>query len=251
MMGHPSTFSFTPPDGSQRDGWFFPGLRGAPVIVICHGYGSQRADIVTLATALQEHEFNVYMFDFLGHGSDTSLTTLGYRESGELRSAIQALASRDDVDTKRFGVWGTDLGGYVALEVASSDKRVAALAVDDPYDDPRDMVQFEARRSGLTAIPFVSRTCDFAFRMLNYPFRDEPPVSTHLAQTRGIPKLFIESDDRPDLASETLRIYAKAPDPKQLVHDGTSYFSMTDDDRKVYENRIVSFFLQNAPPATQ
>lgn len=250
MMGHPSTFSFTLADGSPRDGWFFPGLRGAPVIIVCHGYGSQRADVLTLATALQEHEYNVYMFDFSGHGSDTRMTTLGYRETGELRSAVQALAARDDVDPRHFGLWGTDLGGYASLELAASDKRIAAVIVDDPYDNPRDMLQIQAGHSGLTALPFIGRACDFGFRMLNYSFRNEPPVSSRLSNTSGIPKLFIETDDRPELASETLRIYGKAPDPKQLVHDGMSYFSMSDDDRKVYENQIVTFFLQAIPPAT-
>ena len=34
MMGHPTTFSFTLADGTQREGWFFPGLRGAPTVVL-------------------------------------------------------------------------------------------------------------------------------------------------------------------------------------------------------------------------
>ena len=29
MMGHPTTFTFPIPGGPDRDGWFFPGLRGA------------------------------------------------------------------------------------------------------------------------------------------------------------------------------------------------------------------------------
>ncbi|HWG57883.1 MAG TPA: alpha/beta fold hydrolase [Candidatus Acidoferrales bacterium] len=248
MMGHPSTVSFTAPDGSQRDGWFFPGLRGAPVIIICHGYGSQRADIATLATALQEHEYNVYMFDFSGHGENTRMTTLGYRERDELRAAMQSLASRDDIDPHRIGLWGTDLGGYVALEVAATDKRVGAVAVDDPFDDPRDMVQIQVAHSGLGALPFVNWACDFGFRMMNYSFRKEPPVSSRLALAPAIPKLFIESDDRPELAAETLRIYSKAPQPKEFARDGMSYFSMSDDDRKVYENRIITFYLQAIPP---
>ena len=51
-----------------RDGWFFPGLRGAPTVIVCHGYRAQRADVLTLVTALQEQQFNVFLFDFTGHG---------------------------------------------------------------------------------------------------------------------------------------------------------------------------------------
>ena len=38
--GRPDEVEFTAPGlkPSGRKGWFFPGLRGAPTIVLCHGY---------------------------------------------------------------------------------------------------------------------------------------------------------------------------------------------------------------------
>jgi pimeloyl-ACP methyl ester carboxylesterase len=248
MMGHPATFSFPVAGASTREGWLFPGLRGAPTIVVCHGYLSQRAEVLTLVTALQDHQFNVFLFDFTGHGTSPGTTTLGYSETAELRSAVQALSARDDVDPKHFGLWGVDMGGYAALEVAATDPRIAAFAVDDAYDDPRAMVRLEVQKSGLTALPFVLRASDFGFRMFNYPFRHELPVSTRLARTVGVPKLFIQSDDRPALSNETLQLFSKAPDPKSTVRERLSYRDMSDDDRKNYESQIVNFFLQNMPP---
>jgi pimeloyl-ACP methyl ester carboxylesterase len=248
MMGHPTTFSFPLAGGGTREGWFFPGLRGAPVVVVCHGYLAQRADVLTLVTALQDHQFNVFLFDFSGHGTSPGYTTLGYRETGELRDAVQALSTRDDLDARRVGLWGVDMGGYAALEVASSDPRVTALAVDDAYDDPRTMLQIEVKKSGLTILPEVPRVSDFGFRMLNYSFRNVPPVSTRLGRTAGIQKLFIEADDRPALANETIKLFADAPDPKILLRERLNYRDMSDDDRKAYESQIVNFFLQNIPP---
>lgn len=248
MMGHPTTLSFTLADGTARQGWFFPGLRGAPTVVVSHGYASQRADVLTLVSALQEQQFNVFLFDYTGHGTSPGVTTLGYRETGELRSALQALSARGDVDPKRFGLWGIDMGAYVSLEVAASDPRVAAFVVDSVYDAPVDFVQIEVKRSGLTALPYVSWFCALGFRMLNYQYRHEPPVSTRLGTTRGLPKLFIQADDHPALASDTLQVFVKAPDPKQIVRERLSYRDMSDDDRKAYENQIVNFFLQYIPP---
>lgn len=248
MMGRPTTFSFPLVGGASREGWFFPGLRGAPVIVVCHGYLAQRADVLTLVTALQDHAFNVFLFDFTGHGTSKGVTTLGYSETRELRSAVSALATRDDVSHRQLGLWGVDMGGYAALEVAASDSRIAAVAVDDPYDDPRNMVQIEIGKSGLTVLPGVRRFSDFAFRMIEYPFRNEPPVSTHLVRINGIPKLFVESDDRPALVDETMHLFNKAPEPKMLLRERLSYRDMPDDDRKSYESQIVNFFLQNISP---
>jgi pimeloyl-ACP methyl ester carboxylesterase len=248
MMGRPTTFSFPVENGAMREGWFFPGLQGAPTIVVCHGYESQRTDELTLVTALQDHQYNVFLFDFSGHGTSPGTTTLGYKETGELASAIRTLASRNDVDPKRFGLWGTDMGAYAVLEAAESDPRVAAFAVTDVYDDPHDMLRIQVRQSGLTAIPYVLNASDVIFSMVNYSDRRRPAASANIGRTRGIPKLFITSADQPSLATDTTQLYNEAPEPKQILHDSTRYRDMSDDDRKNYENAIVSFFLQNLPP---
>ncbi|MGH9735528.1 MAG: alpha/beta hydrolase [Candidatus Acidiferrales bacterium] len=247
MMGHPTTFSVRLPDGTSQDGWFFPGLRGAPTIIVSHGYSSQRSDVLTLAAAIQQHEFNAFVFDYAGHGSNAGTTTLGYTEAGELEAAVKALAGRDDVDQQNFGLWGVDLGAYASLAVASSDSRIRALVVDDPYDSPKDLLDIEVKNSGLTALPFVGRFCDFGFRMLNYQDKTVPPLSAHIAATRGVPKLFIQSDGNATLARDTAALYNIAPDPKQLTEDSVSYRDMSDDDRKNYENRVSNFFSQYLP----
>jgi pimeloyl-ACP methyl ester carboxylesterase len=250
MMGHPATFSFQVAGGATREGWLFPGLRGAPAIVVCHGYGSQRADVLTLVTALQDHQFNVFLFDFAGHGTSMGVTTLGYSETAEVRAAVQALSTRDDVDPQHFGLWGVDMGGYAALKVAETDPRISALAVDDTYNDPRDMLRIEVKKSGLTSLPGVLWSTDFAFRSMNYAYRDEPSVTARLSKTQGIPKLFVQADDRPALADETLQLFVKAPEPKQTLRERLSYRDMSDDDRKNYESQIVNFFLQYIPPTS-
>jgi pimeloyl-ACP methyl ester carboxylesterase len=249
MMGHPVTLSFPVAGGGSREGFFFPGLRGAPTIIVCHGYGSQRSDVLTLVSALQDQQFNVFTFDFAGHGNNLPGTTLGYREVGELRSAIQAIAARDDVDPTRFGLWGVDMGGYVVLEVATSDPRVKAFIVDDAYSDPRVFVQSEIKRSGLTVLPMVDKVSDFGFRMLNYPFRAQPPVTGQLPATKGVPKLFFVAQDQQVLATETMDMFNRAPDPKQVVRTNAAYSAMSDDSRKNYETQVVGFFLQSLPPS--
>jgi|ERR1700722_6139004 pimeloyl-ACP methyl ester carboxylesterase len=251
MMGHPTAFSFTLANGVSREGWFFPGLRGAPTIVVCHGYGSQREEVLTLVSTLQDHGFNAFVFNFAGHGANQGTTTLGYRETAELKAAVEALSKRGDVDPKHFGMWGLDMGGYAALEVATSDPRVSALAVDSPYSDPRALVQIEARRTGLGVLPYVSKFCDVGFRLVEFPYRHEAPVAESLNRLKGVPKLFIESEDHPELTNETLRMFSLAPEPKQLVRNHASYLVMNDEERKIYENQIVNFFLLGMSPTSR
>ncbi|MHB8525248.1 MAG: alpha/beta hydrolase [Candidatus Acidiferrales bacterium] len=251
LMGHPTVYSFTIPGEGSRDGWFFPGLIHAPTIVLCHGYGSQRADILTLVTALQEHQFNVFLFDFVGHGSVAGRTTLGYEETQELLAAIKGLATRTDIDSSRFGVWGTDLGAYATLAAATQEPRIQAIAVDSAYNQPSDFLAIQVSHTGLGALPLVKTFCQFGFRMVNYQYRAVPPIMGRLGRLQGIPKLFIESTDKPELDEATLHMFENAPPPKDHLVDSMTYAEMSDEGRRSYENRVVSFFLQYLPPAGQ
>src|SRR5437879_1628908 len=52
--GHPGDVTFDVPGMGRREGWFFPGLRSAPTIILCHGYQSNRGELLTLVTARSE-----------------------------------------------------------------------------------------------------------------------------------------------------------------------------------------------------
>lgn len=251
LMGHPTTYNFDIPGQGTREGWFFPGLLHAPTIVLCHGYASQRADVLTLVTALQEHQFNVFLFDFAGHGSVQGKTALGYGETQQLLAAIRGLEQRDDIDRLRFGVWGTDLGAYAALTAAGQEPRIEAIAIDSVYDQPSDFLMVQVGHTGLGGLPLVKTFCLFGFRMLNYQYRMVPPARASMVRLQGIPKLFIQSTDRPELDEETLHMFEIAPPPKSQLVNSQTYGEMSDEGRRSYEDHIVSFFLQSLPPTAQ
>lgn len=251
LMGHPTTYNFDIPGQGSREGWFFPGLLHAPTIILCHGYGSQRADILTLVTALQEHQFNVFLFDFAAHGSVPGKTALGYGETGQLLAAIHGLEQREDIDRTRFGVWGTDLGAYAALSAAGQEPHIVSIAVDSVYDQPSDFLTVELGHTGLGGLPLVKTFCQFGFQILNYKYRMVPPARASLSRLQGIPKLFIESTDREALDVDTLHMFQIAPPPKDQLVDSMTYSEMSDEGRRAYEDHIVDFFLKNLPPSGQ
>ena len=251
LMGHPTTYKFDIPGAGSREGWFFPGLLHAPTIILCHGYGSQRADVLTLTTALQEHQFNVFLFDFTGHGAIPGRTDLGFSETQQLLAAIRGLAQREDIDRTRFGVWGTDLGAYAALSAAAIDARIEAVAADSIYDEPSDFMLIQLGHTGLGGLPLVKTFSLFGFHMMTRDERNVPPVLGAVSRLQGIPKLFITAGNRPDLDGATLRIFQAAPPPKDHVDNPMSYGEMSDEARRAYEDRIVTFFLSSLPPAGQ
>lgn len=246
--GRPDAVSFQVPRLGAREGWFFPGLRGAPTIVLCHGYGSSRGELLTLEAALQDHQYNVFIFDFAAHGANNGVTTFGYREVDEVRAAMDSLATRSDVDPSRFGLWGYNLGAYAALREAEMDKRVRALILDSVYDEPEEMVKVGVEKNGLASLPLMVRAAEMTFEYLNHEHRKDPPLSARLNVLSGVPTLYIQALDDPELAETTRKLFLKAPEPReQAIIAHGNFANMDDNDKQAYENRVVSFFLSRLP----
>jgi pimeloyl-ACP methyl ester carboxylesterase len=251
--GRPDAVQFdVPGPAGHREGWFFPGFRGAPTIILCHGYESSKGELLTLVSALQDHQYNVFVFDFVGHGANPGSTSFGYREVPELKAAMDIIAQRSDVDADSFGVWGHDMGAYVALRQAESDKRVRALILDSVYDQPEQMVRVEVGKTGLGGFPFMARAAELSFDWLNYEHRQDPPLSTHLNAVASVPKLFLQPSDERELGDSTRQLFTRSPEPREIVvlpHG--NFVSLAEDEKRQYENRVVSFFLLRLPPAAK
>jgi len=251
--GRPDAVQFdVPVPAGHREGWFFPGFRGAPTIILCHGYESSRGELLTLVSALQDHQYNVFVFDFVGHGGKAGTTSFGYRETPELKAAMDAIAQRGDVDPTSFGVWGHNMGAYVATRQAEGDKRVRALVLDSVFDRPEQMVKVEVGKTGLGGFPFMARAAELSFDWLNYEHRQDPPLSARLSVLSGVPKLFLQPADEHELGESTRQLFTKSPEPRELVvlaHG--NYVSLPEEEKRSYENRVVSFFLLRLPPSTK
>jgi pimeloyl-ACP methyl ester carboxylesterase len=204
--------------------------------------------LLTLVSALQDHQYNVFVFDFAAHGANSGVSTLGYREAEELRKAVDVLAAREDLDPRRFGLWGYNLGAYAALREAEGDKRIRAVILDSVYDDPQQMVKIGVERNGLGTFPFMIRAAQLIFGYLNSSHRHDAPLSSKLAALNGIPTLFIQALDDPDLAAVTQDMFMKAPEPRdQAIIPHGNFVGLSEEEKRDYENRVVSFFLLRLP----
>ena len=246
--GRPDEVDFTVAGMGDRKGWFFPGLRGAPTIILLHGYESSRGELLTLVSALQDHQYNAFVFDFAAHGANAGLTTFGYKESDEVRAAIDTLAKRNDVDPTRFGIWGYNLGAYAGLREAEKDPRVRALVLDSVYDYPKQMVKVGVDRTGVGGFPMMVKSAQTCFEWLNYAYKNDAALSTRFKALTGAPVLFIQAADDPELASITRDMFLKAPEPReQAIIAHGNFVNLPDDEKRAYENRVVTFFLARLP----
>ena len=237
--------SFTDHMGGEHEGWLLLGLRGAPAIILCHGYDSNRSDLLSIGTILRDNHFNVYLFNFRGPKARESVSDLGPRQASDLLAAIDVVTRQPDVNPNRVGVFGTSVGGYAALAAAESNPKVRALVVDSTYTSPESMFdsQIEHLLGGSSGIfHFIT---DAEFRLVAHG-GSSYSVQADLPKLADVPKLFVSGHDNPTLAAMTEQLYTEAPQPKQLLvmeHSGANLAA--ESEKSEFQDQILTFYLKN------
>jgi pimeloyl-ACP methyl ester carboxylesterase len=239
--------NFADPAGGEHEGWLLLGLRGAPVIILCHGYNSNRSELLSLGQVLRENHFNVYVFDFRNTKAKEPSPILGVRQTGDVLAAISTLTRRRGINSRRVGLFGVSTGAYAALIAAARSPLVKTLVVDTIYDTPAQMFDSEINRL-LGGSSFIFRlVAEAGYRLLALGTKP-PAVREELPKVGDMPKLFISGQDTPTLAAVTRDLYNDAPQPKRLLQLDHSQTALTSgSEKKEYENQVLSFFLQNLP----
>jgi len=229
-------------DGTSLRGWYIP--RGPSAIVLAHGHGGAKQDMLDHAVYLQAAGHSVLMFDFRAAGeSDGAHSTLGYLEWQDLVGAARFLASRPDVDGHRLGLLGVSAGAAAALQLGQDARHFKAVVADSSF---------------ATADTLVGRF-DRWFRLPAWPFSVSVPWAIHhyvgivpsaVAPVKEIPRisptpvLIIHGGSDIGIPPEdAYRLYEAAREPKELwviataAHAGGHGVATAE-----YEARVLGFF---------
>ena len=134
------------------------GARRLPAVVLHSGADVYDRDGVIagvpimgqIAGALADAGFLVVRYDRRGYGQSggrsESATLSDYAD--DLRSVVQWVADRDDVDSKHIAVLGHSEGAWIALLAASRDKRISAVvSIDAPASTGSEFVLEQQQRT--------------------------------------------------------------------------------------------------------
>ena len=120
--------------GAVLAGRFFRGSTKA-TIVLSHGYGGNQDELLPTASALHDAGFSVFTYDLRGCGQSAGAVTFGAREQDDLRSVIDYLTTRLDVDANRIGALGFSMGASTTIMAAARDPRIKAVVDDSGWSD--------------------------------------------------------------------------------------------------------------------
>lgn len=250
-------------DSTQTVGWLLSRGKPAPAIILSHGYGSNRSELLTLAFELWKSGYNVLVYDLRGHGeSPVQWSGLGTYEKDDLLSAIRFLRSQktesgQELLDGRIGLYGVDLGGYISIVASTQDPMIKAVAVDSVYPDVSHFMSYQLKSivgsdsdiaNRLADSHLTSQLNELAIQLYLLRREDTSPAVDSVATASGRKFLFITGKNSAGLALTTLALHSAAKDPKQLAEvDQSRTIRLYDTASSDYDDRVVAFFREAIP----
>jgi len=238
--------SWTGAGGEPIEGWYFRSGNLAPLVIICHGYGSDRSNNLGLAARLKESGFNVLLFNLRGHGTAPQAhTSLGWKESLDVKGAMDMLIQRPEVDFRRIGLYGVDIGAYAALHAGHDQPTVKALVLDSVFHSIEDFIAIKVKQT----LGIKTSIISYMVTLFHHLFCGSSPAET--GQT--LPPealadktvLFIASSDQKSaaLSKETRRLYTYfSCQEKEILTLPFPKSELFGPDRYKYDENILDFF---------
>src|SRR5690606_17900629 len=101
--------------------WYVEPANGA-VVVLAHGAGSTRSNVLDHAVVLVDHGYGILAVDARGHGDSAGRAMdFGWWGDEDLGAAVDWLAERPEVD--HTAVLGLSMGGEEAIGALAADDR--------------------------------------------------------------------------------------------------------------------------------
>jgi len=144
-------------DGLRLAGWWLAADGPRATVILLHGFGSVRDEMLDHAPYLHDAGFDVLLFDARACGeSGGIMSTLGWREQDDLRAVVDQIEART-AGRPIFAI-GHSLGSATAILEGATDSRLGAFVLEAPFtsiDDIVDRTFSHFSRPSLPAFPFA------------------------------------------------------------------------------------------------
>jgi hypothetical protein len=182
-------------------------IRGT--LVSLHGVADNRRGAAGLVSRFGRRGLAVVAYDSRAHGeSQGEFCTYGFHEKEDLRRVVATLPAGPVI------LFGTSLGGAVALQAAALEPRVAGIVAAETFSDLGTVIRERAPR--LTPELFIRHAFRVAGERGNFDVDQVSPVRA--AASIRVPVLLIHgAEDRDTGPDHSRRIYDALAGEKRLI----------------------------------
>jgi len=241
-------FTVKAPDGIKLQGWKVrPKIANGDWVILFHGIADNRGGDSGHAEFLLRHGYSVVMMDSRAQGeSGGDMETYGWKERYDTVAVTDALFASEQV--RHFYAVGVSLGAAIALQSAAVERRIEAVAAEDPFANLREVsYDYVGLHAGSWLGKSLFRPASIAAMKSvekDGGFRPEDASPEKAVAERPFPVLLIcGTRDANIPCRHAVRVYKAATGPKELwIVQGAGHASALGHDPTEYENRVVSFF---------
>lgn len=236
--------AFDSASGSRLSGWFIAGKPGQGAVLLLHGIGANRLQMLERARFLHDDGFAVLLFDFQAEGESPGQSlTFGYLEARDARAAFDFLRAR--TPGERIGVIGLSLGGAAAV-LADKPLEVEAMVLKSVYAD------FETAVSNRMVLAFGPPgryltpllTMQVKPRLGFSPSELQP--AERISRIHAPVLLIAGAADSNATLDEQRRLFANANSPKEVwVIEDAGHVDFHAVAPEEYERRVLDFLRRS------
>jgi fermentation-respiration switch protein FrsA (DUF1100 family) len=241
------TVQFAATDGVQLAGWFVPQPGAKRAVVLLHGYGSSRKQMLARAKFFHDAGYAVFLYDARGQGTSSGdHVSIGLLETRDLQGALAFLRGRG---LREFGLLGESQGGATIAIAAPELRDIKWVVLESSYPTLRDAIDRRYRGTfgipgwlgGLLMVPFAEWR-------LGIDVDDVSPIA-HIGEFQ-CPVFILHGDrDQKTLVAAAHALFARAHEPKSLwIVPGAAHVDLYGYAKGEYEQRLRQFIERASTP---
>ena len=236
--------NFRTRDGLALRGWFIPHPRARKAVLLVHGVGANRGDMLGIVPFLHRAGFDILAFDLRGHGdSDGHTTSFGVHEGKDVSAAIEYLQSRRDV--KPITAFAFSMGGSALLHAIGENGAtgVEAVILDSTFSEFEPLAQVQMAFLPKSIAQPLLKMLSFYSRLEIGRWLHDITPQRHVSKIapRGLLIMHGDSDGLIPV-NHAQQNFAAGREPKQLwIVPGANHCEAWAVAGDEYEKRVVSF----------
>ncbi|MCX5777041.1 MAG: alpha/beta fold hydrolase [Candidatus Firestonebacteria bacterium] len=232
---------FTAADRVVVNGWWVENKTNDKCIILCHGLGADKSDMLNYIPFLYKKGYSLLAFDFRGHGgSKEKCTSLGYNEVKDLLAAVEFAKNKG---AKRIGVIGRSMGAAACIRTAEVSPDILAVVADSSFARLELMIRHYARKFyHIPYFPLVPMAELTAKLRTGFKYETVNPVES-VSRTKTPLLIFHGEADKNISPANAQMIYDASPGPKKLILvKGADHLEAFSTDQLNYEKEVLAFF---------
>lgn len=238
--------TFTTEDKITLRGWFITAPEySEKTIILMHGWGQNRADIMKNTYFLRELGFNLLYFDFRALGESGGKTSsIGYLELKDIAAAIRFLKETRPQFCEKIGLYGLSMGGMVAICETARNPEIACVVAEASYYSFRRVVSRWAwLHHHVPYFPLLPIILHYIRKQLGVnPERYSPKYNIPKIAPRPVFLIHGRYDNLVPAAQAKL-LYKAAGEPKDIwLVSGAKHNQCAEVGGYEYKQRLADFF---------